>query len=515
MKSFKRILRAALALLVMLSLMIPMALASSGTESEPPAATDPPAETSSPEPMKCSLTLSFTPGDKAASGVVFTLYRVADVFPEQVKFQALEGFNYHVLEGTGTWAEKAGTLKGYVERDKKEPTATGTTDAEGKVSFTDLDKGIYLVVGTKTGDMSGKQYTPAPCLLTLPAFSPEANAWVTKDLTANVKSYSSEDVGGGGGNNSPKYLEVIVKWEDNDNEAGERPDYVVVELYRKTTGKVIHTVEVKAGQDWSYRWKKPWDDLEARIKGGSEMGYRDDLISRNYEGAEDVVTKYSDKGDTRTWVLTLKLGDIDLPDDKPPTTDLEGNGEVRVLKVWEDGDDAEGVRPSSVTVDLVGKDGEVKNTVVLSSENNWGYTWSGLDESVQWQVVEREQDNYTVNVTVTPSGENRKTHVITNTYSTDITDDGPPLIDLPDGQDPSNPDDPFYPGDPDVPKDPGFPADPANPVSTPAPGEDIPDGDVPLEMLPQTGVLWWPVPIMALLGAALILLGYARRRAAR
>lgn len=502
MKRFKRVLQTSLAALLMLALLLPTALCATSTES--PAPDPSPSETPTvTEGEPCSLTLVFYPGKKAASGVTFSIYRVADVFPEQVKFQSLEGYRYNVLEGTGTWAEKANTLKGYVERDNKEPTAKAATDAEGKVSFPDLEQGIYLVLGTQSGDLGGVRYTPAPVLLTLPAFSEEANGWVTRDLEANIKSYNSETVSYP--SESPKYLAVDVRWNDNNNEAGERPESVIVELYHKTTGKVIHTVTVKQGEDWYYKWKDPWGDLEARIKDAS----RDDLISRNYN--QDTFDEYdmTEKGDTRTYILTLTLGDIDIDD--PDTPLHPGDESLRVLKVWEDDNDAAGVRPDSITVDLLAN-GEVYDTVELSSGTNWRYTWIGLDEKIEWQVVEREQSYYTVNVTT-----NGVTQVITNTYSSDITDDKPPLIDLDDPDVPLDPGFPFDPGipptdlnDPQIPLNPGTPDDPSRPA-VPG-GPDVPDENPPLAMLPQTGLLWWPVPVMALLGAALILLGYARRR---
>ena len=40
------------------------------------------------------------------------------------------------------------------------------------------------------------------------------------------------------------------------------------------------------------------------------------------------------------------------------------------------------------------------------------------------------------------------------------------------------------------------------------PGEPVPQGPA----LPQTGVLWWPVPLLACAGMALFLAGWARRR---
>ena len=46
------------------------------------------------------------------------------------------------------------------------------------------------------------------------------------------------------------------------------------------------------------------------------------------------------------------------------------------------------------------------------------------------------------------------------------------------------------------------------PEPTPTPGTP----DTPGENLPQTGVLWWPVPLLAVLGALLLLLGWGLRR---
>lgn len=149
----------------------------------------------------------------------------------------------------------------------------------------------------------------------------------------------------------------------------------------------------------------------------------------------------------------------------------------RVIKVWDD-DEFEDLRPEQVTVDLL-RDGEVVETAVLSGENNWRHTWSGLDASSAWQVVEQEMENYAVSVT-----ENGATFVITNTYSEeniDIIDPDPPLDEKP-----------------DLPDD-----------------EDLEDTDPPLAdgpKLPQTGQLWWPVPLLCLGGTFCMTAGWTRRR---
>lgn len=41
---------------------------------------------------------------------------------------------------------------------------------------------------------------------------------------------------------------------------------------------------------------------------------------------------------------------------------------------------------------------------------------------------------------------------------------------------------------------------------------ELDDPDVPLGDLPQTGQLWWPVPILAIAGLMLMIVGIIRRR---
>lgn len=68
--------------------------------------------------------------------------------------------------------------------------------------------------------------------------------------------------------------------------------------------------------------------------------------------------------------------------------------------------------------------GTVADTVILSQENNWEYTWENLDGSSKWQVVEAETpDGYTVSV-----AQEGITFVITNTGPSDTP---PPPSKLP------------------------------------------------------------------------------------
>ena len=110
----------------------------------------------------------------------------------------------------------------------------------------------------------------------------------------------------------------------------------------------------------------------------------------------------------------------------------------------------------------------------------------------------------------------------------DEPDDNPPDNPPEEPDEPDEPDEPEEPDEPDEPEEPDTPDEPDEPTTdipddpTPegdVPGEpdvpttDIPDdptpeGDVPDEPgLPQTGQQWWPVGLLALTGAGLVLAG--------
>lgn len=124
--------------------------------------------------------------------------------------------------------------------------------------------------------------------------------------------------------------------------------------------------------------------------------------------------------------------------------------DIEVLKVWDDNDNPD--RPDGVIVQLY--DGyTISETVILNKENNWHYKWSGIYGGTTWSVKEvNVPEGYTVSI-----DKQGDCFVITNSNGT-VT-----------------------------PKTPGG-------------------------KLPQTGVLWWPVPTLACAGIAVFLVGWIRRR---
>jgi len=122
-----------------------------------------------------------------------------------------------------------------------------------------------------------------------------------------------------------------------------------------------------------------------------------------------------------------------------------------VLKVWRDGEGEQ--RPNEVKVHLI-RDGEVYDSAVLSAANGWSHVWDDLEDTHVWTLTEEVPEGYTV--TVTQEG---VTFVVTNTA-------------------------------------------PYTPPPPPPPPPDI----------PQTGQLWWPVPVLAAAGLMLFAAGFVRSR---
>ena len=211
--------------------------------------------------------------------------------------------------------------------------------------------------------------------------------------------------------------QVIKLWEDKGYEEN-RPAEITVELL--ADGQVYDTVVLNANNHWMYQWNGLNKDTVWSIK---EVD-----VPENYTS---VITS-----EGSIFVITNTY--------TPPYTPPEPVDRT-VLKVWKnDGAHLE-ERPAEVQAALL-CNGEVYEVVALNEENGWAYSWTGLDGTKEWTIVEYTVlDKYTSSVT-----QDGSTFIITNTYS------------------------------------------------------DI----------PQTGQLWWPVPMLLALGLGMIVVGLVRRRGA-
>ena len=169
-----------------------------------------------------------------------------------------------------------------------------------------------------------------------------------------------------------------------------------------------------------------------------------------------------------------------------PKKSKVGNVHCNVRKRWNDSGYTEN-RPSSVTFRIY-CDGEFMEDVTLSSENDWYYEWSRTGDHTFSVEEVGVAPGYTSNMEIIQDGHHFQ-YVVTNSYN-------PPQTP------PDTPDTPGNPGTPDTPDTPGIP--------------DLPEvlgaiRDLPQVLgarrLPQTGQLWWPLPILVIAGVFMIVKG--------
>ena len=110
------------------------------------------------------------------------------------------------------------------------------------------------------------------------------------------------------------------------------------------------------------------------------------------------------------------------PEVLPPISPDE-ESQFKVLKLWK-GDEGSTNRPLGVEVEIF-RDGVIVETVILSEENHWSYSWSAKNDGASWKVVERNiPKGYTMTLE-----ERGTTFVLTNSLNSDdpeIPPEAPP-----------------------------------------------------------------------------------------
>ena len=171
-----------------------------------------------------------------------------------------------------------------------------------------------------------------------------------------------------------------------------------------------------------------------------------------------------------------------LPPIEPDSPGADKEIQFKILKLWK-GDSGQVDRPQSIEAEIF-RDGISYQTVTLSEENYWSYSWTAKEDGADWMVVERNvPSGYSVTVE-----ERDTTFILTNTR----------MEEAPPGDEPSE--EPPVEGEPSE--------------DTPS-GERVPSGGSPMADVPKTGdttnILLYMV-LMYVSGSALILLGITGKR---
>ena len=97
--------------------------------------------------------------------------------------------------------------------------------------------------------------------------------------------------------------------------------------------------------------------------------------------------------------------------------------ELKVSKVWEDSNNQDGLRPSSIDVKLLANDKDTGKVLKLSSDNSWKGTFTDLDKycdgkEITYSVAEESVDGYETEI----DGDASKGFTITNTHVPETRD---------------------------------------------------------------------------------------------
>ena len=154
-------------------------------------------------------------------------------------------------------------------------------------------------------------------------------------------------------------VSVTKVWEDKENQDGIRTGSVTVQLKNENGETIGDPVVLNADNNWTYTWDGETYDLIAQSKGVYHLYTVEEL-----EVPDGYVDSYpNERGD---FSLIVK------------NTHEAAKKDITVTKVWDDKNNQDGIRPASITVNLLA-DGEVVATAELTAEGGWTYTFSGFE----------------------------------------------------------------------------------------------------------------------------------------
>lgn len=167
---------------------------------------------------------------------------------------------------------------------------------------------------------------------------------------------------------------VNIKWDDNNNKEGVRPDSVKASLLKgKNTVEKI-TIE--------------------KNKEGSFIGtFKEVETADDYTVKLDAIDDYTintAQFDTKTNTFTITCT---LNENITPSTETI---DITTSKTWDDANDQDGMRPTKSVIRLLKNGKQVQNEAVLTADNKWSYTWKGLEAGTDI--------TYTIEETNIPSG---------------------------------------------------------------------------------------------------------------
>lgn len=159
-------------------------------------------------------------------------------------------------EDDDAWRELAGKLAEELPTTLR-PALSGTTDRTGKVTFSNVTKGLYLVTGG-WASQNGKYYEFSPFFALVPQWDEQNGSW-NPQVTAYAKPSCHQ---------AQESFEIIKKWADTCHST-QRPREITVSIY--CDDKLYDTVTLPHNGKWSYSWtaevNHKWKVKETAVSG--------------------------------------------------------------------------------------------------------------------------------------------------------------------------------------------------------------------------------------------------------
>lgn len=222
------------------------------------------AQTSIDINKKTSLTIKYP-----CEGATVRLYYVAEVTAngEYVFAEVFKRYPIDLKLNQNGWRDMASTLSGYVSRDQIKANQSGKTDSQGKIVFSKLPVGIYLVVSEKCIS-DNYCYVADPFLVALPRDS--FGNWIY-DVSASPK-YDKKTT------DTKIDLKAMKVWDDQGN-TQKRPNYIEIQLLRN--GVIWDTATLNEKNNWKFTWKNlnakyTWQIVEKKVPAGYTVTVQSD-----------------------------------------------------------------------------------------------------------------------------------------------------------------------------------------------------------------------------------------------
>lgn len=197
---------------------------------------------------ECTLTLEASIDGEHVPSLPFSVYRVAELSGSAPTITLVEPYASYPISLDGLqgedWAALAETLRTYVRADTLASDANGLTGEDGRLVFSGLNCGLYLVLGERL-EYEGGYLEVTPFLISLPNIAD--GSWQYERLAKpKLNMVDPESTS----------LRVLKIWDDAGREKG-RPVQLSVHLL--CDGEVCESVILTAENSW--RWH--WEELDA------------------------------------------------------------------------------------------------------------------------------------------------------------------------------------------------------------------------------------------------------------